>query len=208
MKALERIASALGRNDDQPNIELAEQLAAARDSDGVAEIVTGLSGNAATAGDCIKVLYEIGYRRPELIAPYAETFVELLRSKNNRLVWGAMAALACAAPLRPQPVFERLDAVIAAYEKGSVITVDNSISVFASLCAADAAYEERIMPLLVRHLQTCRAKEIPQHLERMVCCLRAANGRPAAEIVQARMGELTETQQKRARKALKTIAPE
>jgi hypothetical protein len=206
MSALQKIASAMGHADERLNLELAQQFAAAMNSDGVAEIVKGLSGNAATSGDCIKVMYEVGRLRPELIAPYAETFVGLLQSKNNRLVWGAMTALAFIAPLRPKTVFERLDTVIAAYEKGSVITVDNGISVFAALCAADAAYEERIMPLLLRHLLTCKAREIPQHLERIAVCLRTENGRPVTETVQARMGELTRPQQARIRKTLKELS--
>jgi hypothetical protein len=203
MPALDRIASALGRNDDQPNIELAERLAGARDEDGVREIVGGLDGSKATESDCIKVLYEIGYRAPELIAPYAETFVGLLRSKNNRLVWGAMAALGCIAALNPKPVYAQLDMVIAAYENGSVITVDNAISVFAGLCKADADYEKRIMPLLVRHFTNCRAKEIPQHFERAAVCLNPDNHKPVTDVILGRLGELTASQQARARKVLK-----
>ncbi len=205
MSALNGIASALGRGDDQPNIKLAERLAEEADAQGVAEIAAGLHGNAAVASDCIKVLYEIGYRKPELIAPYAETFIALLRSKNNRLVWGAMAALGRVAALNPKPVFEQLDTVVAAYENGSVITVDNAISVFAGLCAADAACEKRILPLLVRHLQTCRAKEIPQHLERMAVCLDPDNHQPVTDVVLGRMGELSGAQQARVRKVLKKL---
>ena len=83
-------------------------LAGARDTADVAEIVGGLEENKAVASDCIKVLYEIGYRNPALIAPYAKTFLGFLQSKNNRLVWGAMTALAYITELNPKPVFSRL----------------------------------------------------------------------------------------------------
>ena len=203
MPALSRIASALGRNDDQPNIELATQLAETMDTQGVAEIVDGLNARKAVASDCIKILYEIGYRQPALIAPYAETFIGLLRSKNNRLVWGAMAALGCAAGLNPKLVFARLDTVIAAYEKGSVITADHAISVFAALCKADAEYEKQIMSLLVRHFTSCRAKDIPQHLERAAVCLNPDNHKPVTDAVQGRMEELSASQQARVRKVFR-----
>ena len=42
--------------------------------------------DARTAGDCMKVLYKLGTRKPELIAPYTDVFIDLLASKNNRLV--------------------------------------------------------------------------------------------------------------------------
>jgi hypothetical protein len=38
------------------------------------------------------MLNEIGYLDPEWIAGHAQEFIELLNSKNNRLVWGGMIA--------------------------------------------------------------------------------------------------------------------
>src|SRR5690349_22821742 len=43
--------------------------------------------------DSIKVLYEIGTEKPALIAKHSQVFTKLLQSKNNRMQWGAMAAL-------------------------------------------------------------------------------------------------------------------
>ncbi|MFH1879764.1 MAG: hypothetical protein ABIK64_03105 [Bacillota bacterium] len=205
MGVLDQIAGARGRNDGQLHIELAEQLAGNGDAEGIADVVNGLGREQAVAGDCVKVLYEIGYRNPGLIAPYAETFLGLLQSKNNRLVWGAMIALSRIAELNPHPVYAQLNTVLAAYERGSVITVDNAVSVLAALCKADAAYEKRILPLLIRHLQSCRAREIPQHLERMSVCLQKSNIEPVVDILRTRMGELSKPQQARVGKALKKM---
>ena len=205
MKALRQTASALERKDDQPNIELARLLAATGDTEGIADIIGGLQGAAAMAGDCIKVLYEIGYRKPELIAPYADMFLDLLEGKNNRLIWGAMIALGSIAELTPKPVYARLNTVLDAYAHGSVITVDNAVSVLAGLCKADASYQARIMPVLIRHLEKCRPKEIPQHFERTAVCLHPGNQTPAIAVVQARMWELTPPQQGRVRKVLKKL---
>ncbi len=202
---LEQIASAQNRNDEQPNIALAQQLAQTQDKAGIAEIVSGLGMDSATAGDCVKVLYELGARKPELIAPYADVFLDLLASKNNRLVWGAMTALACIAPIDPAPVLARLDDVRAAYRRGSVITVDNSISVFAALCAADRRAGEQILPLLLQHLAGCRAKEVPQHLERMAPCFTAENAARFRAVVQGRYGELSAPQRARVDKVMKRM---
>jgi hypothetical protein len=164
---LERLACKLGRNDEAPNIELAEELCLNNDITGIKEIIDGFMGeDKAVANDSIKVLYEIGERKPELIADYADEFISRLRSKNNRLAWGSMTALAKIIEYAPKPIFEKLSVVKAAYEDGSVITVDNSISVFAGLCKADDSYSKEVLPILVTHLQKCRPKDVPQHAER------------------------------------------
>jgi len=132
---IEKLACKLGRNDEIPNIELAEFLSQNSDAAGIKEIVSGLTGkDKAVANDCIKVLYEIGERKPELICEYANDFIYCLYSKNNRLVWGSMIALAKIVLLSSQQIYDKIDAIMSAYENGSTITVDNSISVFAGLC--------------------------------------------------------------------------
>ena len=77
------------RNEEAPNIELAEELCRREDAEGIEEIVEGLTDtDKAVANDCIKVLYEIGVRKPELVSEYAEEFLTLLQPRNNRLVCG------------------------------------------------------------------------------------------------------------------------
>ena len=203
---LEQIASALNRNDEAPNIELAEKLAKAQDVAGISEIASGLAMKNAIANDCIKVLYEIGLREPQLIVPHVGSFLDLLKSKNNRLVWGAMTALGQISAMCPEKIFARFDDVYAAYEIGSVITVDQSISVFANLCKADPANDRKILPVLINHLATCRSKEIPQHFERVAVCITTDNVEQFTAVVQKRYNELTASQQARVNKALKTVA--
>jgi hypothetical protein len=128
---LEKLAHSLNRNDEVPNIELAEELVKTRNQQGIKEIVDGLSSDKEQiANNCIKVLYEIGERDATLISDYVDDFVRLLKSKKNHLVWGAMIALSKITSRKPKEVFANLDAIKRAYEKGSVITVDNSISIF------------------------------------------------------------------------------
>ena len=55
---------------------------------------------AKIASDCIKTLYEVGYLKPELIAPYVGDFLKLIKSRENRLVWGGMLALSTIAALK------------------------------------------------------------------------------------------------------------
>ena len=203
---LEKLACKLGRNDETPNIDLAEELCRNNDVAGVKEIVDGFIGaDKAVANDCIKVLCEIGERKPELIAGYVNEFISLLRSKNNRLAWGSMTALAKITDHAPKQIFDRVSVVTAAYEDGSVITVNNSISVFAGLCKVDESYAKKVLPILVNHLQKCRPKDVPQHAERASVCFSSDNANEFIEVLENRMSYLTPPQQNRINKLLRKL---
>lgn len=203
---LEKLAYSLGRNDEEPNIALAIELINTGNRNGIKDIVKGLNNQTEQiANDCIKVLYEIGERDPLLISEYVSSFIELLNSKNNRLVWGAMTALAKIATIKAHEIFENLDTVIAAYEKGSVITVDNSISVLAGLVKSESGYEEKVFPLLIKHLETCRPKEVCQHMERAFICITDKNADMFRKALLKRYDTLTEPKKKRICKLIKKM---
>jgi len=203
---IERLACKLGRNDEKPNIELAEYLCQNNDTVGIDEIANGLKDtDKAIVNDCIKVLYEIGDRNPALVLDYAYEFISYLRSKNNRLAWGSMMALAKIAEYAPEPIFEKLPVIVTAYEEGSVITVDNSISVFAGLCKIGGKYSEMALPILLNHLSKCKPKEVPQHAERASVCFNKNNANAFVEILEKRLPHLVPTGQTRIRKLLKTL---
>jgi hypothetical protein len=203
---LEKLACKSGRNDEIPNIEFAEEVCRNNDTAGIKEIVDGFIGaDKAVANDCIKVLYEIGERKPELITVYVDEFISRLRSKNNRLAWGSMTALAKITEYMPKPIFEKLSVVMAAYEDGSVITVDNSISVFAELCKADESYAKEVLPILINHLQKCRLKDVPQHAERASVCFCSENAGAFIAVLEKRLPDLAATGQTRVKKLLKKL---
>lgn len=203
---IEKTAYLLGRNDEEPNIALALELCETKNTDGIKEIVDGLYNNKEQlANDCIKVLYEIGERKPELIEDYVVDFIQLLKSRNNRLVWGAMTALAEIAFLRSKEIFENKNIVIDAYQNGSVITRDYSISVFAGLAKAEKQYEKEMFALLLEHLKTCRPKEVGQHAERAFLCVNQDNSAEFCEVLHDRRDHLTDAQKKRVDKLIKQI---
>lgn len=208
MKTLEKIATRRGRRDEGPNIELAGELAEARDQKGIAEIAAGLRDpDLRVRSDCIKVLYEIGHRDPGLIAAHVDDFAVLLNSGRNRMVWGGMAALASVAGLKPREVYRHLEAILAAFERGSVITVDNGVTVLASLSAADARYEKKLWPLIGRHLANCRPKELPRHAERALPSVNRGNARAFIALLEKRLGQVSPVQAKRIEKVLASVRP-
>jgi hypothetical protein len=113
MSVLNRISFYRHRRDEVPNQELARELAETENRSGIREIAENLwHKNKSVQSDCLKVLYEIGYINPDLIADYVGDFLKLLKSKNNRMVWGAMIALATIAEKKPQEIWANLDDVV------------------------------------------------------------------------------------------------
>lgn len=115
MSVLNRIAYFQNRRDEAPNQKLARELAESKDKKGIQEIAENLGHkNQNVQSDCLKVLYEIGYLAPELIADHVDEFLKLLKSKNNRMVWGSMIALATIAELKPREIWKHVDDVTSA----------------------------------------------------------------------------------------------
>ena len=203
---LGKLAYSLGRNDEEPNIELAKELANTKNKKGIKEIVDGLyNPKQQIANDCIKVLYEIAEIAPALISEYTDIFIQLLKSRNCRLVWGSMTALSKIVSLNPDEVFKNLDIIIKAYENGKVITVDNSISVFAELAKAGKKYEKKVFPIIIEHMEKCRPKEVGQHAERAFVCINNNNSQQFKETLLKRYTLLTDAQKKRVDKLLKKL---
>lgn len=206
MSVVNLLASQLGRNDEEPNIELAHKLAKEENHAAIEEIIENLSNkDKKIQHDCIKVAYEIGQVNPVLISKYAMTFIELLKSRNNRLVWGGMSALATIAEIVSEPIMEHLDTLKSAIKSGSVITIDKGVLTLAKLAAVSKANNEVIFPFLLHHLENCRMKEIPQHSESTLIAVTDENKEEFLKVLRAREEYLTAPQLKRVKKIFKTL---
>lgn len=207
MSVLQRLAHSLDRRDEAPNQELARELAARKDEKGIREIAENLwNRDRNIQSDCIKVLYEIGFIEPRLISEYADDFVKCIKSKNNRLVWGGMTALAEVAKVDPETVFKHLNVIKKAKETGSVITVDNAVSTLAYVAAGYRKYNEAIFPDLLEHLSRCRPKEVPQHSEKTLPAVNGSNKAAFIKVLEKRMEDLSGAGLARVRKVIKQAA--
>jgi len=207
MSVVNRLAHSLGRRNEVPNQELARDLAAKKNKAGISEIAENLwNKNRNIQADCIKVLYEVGYIEPRLIADYTEDFVKCLKNKNNRLVWGGMTALAEVARANPDAVFKHLDEIKKAKETGSVITVDSAISALAYTAAANDKYNKTIFPYLLKHLSSCRPKEVPQHSEKTLPAVNISNKANFIKVLEKRMEDLSGGGLSRVKKVIKQAA--
>ena len=203
MSALNRVAHFQNRRDEVLNQELARDLAEMKDREGIREIAENLwNKDKNIQADCIKVLYEIGYIDPSLVAEYAEDFLKLLKSRNNRLVWGGMLALSTVAEVRADFVHAHMVEILKAMNTGSVITVDNAVKVLALVATKDA-YRPAIFPHLLEHLRICRPKDVPQHSEKCLPAVDDNNKNEFTTVLEKRMEDLSGAQITRVKKVIK-----
>ena len=206
MSVLNRIAYFQGRRDEVPNQDLARRLARAKDRVGIREIAENLHNpNRNVQSDCLKVLYEIGYLDPRLIAGYADVFLDLLHSKHNRMVWGSMIALGTVSQLQARAIGKRLDEVIEAIDAGSLITVVWGVKTLAGVAAASRTHRARIMPVLVIQLKTCLPRDVPMHAQSILPAVDEANRGKFLAALSSRLPDLTPAQSTRLRKVLRQI---
>ncbi len=204
MTVLNKIAFFQERRDEVPNQELARELANTQNKEDIKEIAENLwNKNANVQSDCLKVLYELGYLKPELVVDYTSDFLKLLKHKNNRMVWGSMIALATVARLRGEEIYAHFDEIKRVMAEGSVITVDNGVKALAEAAAGSDERRQAIFPFLLQHLETCRPKEVPQHAEKILAAVNAKNKDAFTRVLVKRMGDMTGSQIARIKKVIK-----
>ncbi len=206
MSFLNKLSYFQNRKDAVPDQELARELAETKNKKGIQEIAENLwNENKNIQGDCIKVLYEIGYIDPELIGNFVEDFLKLIKSKNNRLIWGGMIALSTIAKLKADELFPHFEEIKKAIENGSVITVDNGILTLSKIAFTKMEYNEKIFPYLLELLKTCRPKSVAMYSEFIFDAVNEKNKTGFIEVLNKRKKYLNPSQIKRVEKILKKL---
>lgn len=204
MSVIEKLASSLGRRDEMPNQELAKHIVAENDDNAIRELVEHLNNKSRNIqSDCIKVLYEIGDINPALIAGYAKNFIALLDDhKNNRLQWGAMTAINAITLQNPKLVYEAISKIVAAADKGSVITKDNGVGILIQLCSIKA-YAGDAFVLLNAQLLGSPVNQLPMYAEKAMPIINESNKAVFIKTLTARLGDIDkETKRKRVEKVI------
>jgi len=207
MNVIDLIATSLNKRDEKANQELALEIIKGNRYDWIKELVDNLTHKDKNIqSDCIKVLYEIGENgSPQLIAPYLKNFSNLLTSKNNRLIWGAMIAIDMIASVNPKGVFDLLPSIQKTIDKGSVITIDHGVGILAKL-SAHQNFSKKTFPLLIDQLANCPIKQLPMYAEKSLVAINQTNKNQFAEFLESRLPEIEkESQKKRIEKIIKAL---
>jgi len=206
LSVLNKIAFYQNRRDEVPNQQLAKELAETENKAGIKEIAMNLKHkNKSVQSDCLKVLYETGYLKPDLIADYVHEFLALLKSKNNRMVWGAMIALATIADKKPNEIYTQLDTLTTAINNGTLITIVWGTKALAKVAAANKTYKQKIFPILMAQLKKCIPRDVPMHAESILPAIDEENKQEFLRIIETRKPERTASQLARLKKITKNL---
>ena len=206
MTVINQLSSSLGQKGNDANIALAKGIAKTVDNNAIQELVKNLKNkDKKIQADCIKTLYETAYIKPDLIANYYVEFLELLSSKNNRLVWGGMIALAIISDLKSKELFESIELISNTVNNGSVITVDAGVEIYTKLNKY-SEFQDKVENLLTDQLWKCPVKQLPKYMEKSTISINEKNKEIYQKIINERKTECEkESQIKRLDKVLKLI---
>ena len=206
MTVIKALSSSLGQKGNETNSALAKEIAETENHDAIRELVDNLNNrDKKIQGDCIKTLYETAYIRPEMIAEYYLNFLDLLTSKNNRMVWSGMIALLTITDLKYKEIFASLELIMTTIKKGSVITIDCGVEILAKL-NKHSEYFDITDPLLIEQLWKCPIKQLPQYIEKSLISIAKQNKEIYQNIIEKRKPECDKDSQiKRLEKVLKQI---
>ena len=207
MSILNKIASAQDRRDELPNIELATLIAQQNDRKSIQELIKHLQNmDRSIQNDCIKVLYETGILKPDLIAGHIDEFLALLNHKNNRLQWGGMTALNCITREVPDKIHSHLPQLVNAAAAGSVITKDQLISILITLSSI-RLYSEDAQLLLLEQLKLCALNQLPMYAERALPIIDVVHKAEYLEALSYRLAGIDkESKRKRIESVIKKLS--
>lgn len=205
---IERLATSLGQKDQVPNIELAKQVIVEKNTLAVKVLIDNLyHKDKGIQSDCIKVLYEVGEKSPELISEYLHEFLNLLLHKNNRLQWGGMTAIHSITLDRAKEVHEALPQILKAAKTGSVITNDHAFGILMKLCSLEE-YHKESLDLLLKQLKNAPDNQFPKYAEDSLKVIHEEEQDKLIHVLQARLNKLPqESKQKRVQNILKKLSP-
>ena len=114
-----------------------------------------------------------------------------------------MIALSTIAAIAADAIWPHLAEIQKAMENGSVITVDGGVLTLATLASTSLERNKKIFPSLLKHLETCRPKDVPQHAEKTLLAVNAGNKQSFIEVLEKRLEDMTDSQAARLRRVIK-----
>ncbi len=164
-----RLASSLKRRDQQPNIELAQELDKELSENPQSSPVTTLieiagTGKKAAQYDAIKTIYELGRINPSHITPFTEQIIALAQTNDSRVIWGVLQVLNILCDFEPVLLMSNLNLLLAATDRSSVIASDNMMAILAKLNAHED-FSPTITPILLQRLAHSAPNQFPTYAE-------------------------------------------
>jgi len=208
MTLANQLATALDRSDEQPNIELAKKLS--KQSNLSSEILELLgivnNGTKAQSHDAIKVLYELAALRPEVFGDKFDYALDLLSTKDNRLLWGTLMLISATCAYNVAQTIAHLPQILVAADRGSVIAKDNAFAILLQLVAVEK-HKGEIMPILCERLKSAAPNQLPMYAENAAATLTNGENAELVHVLFSRLDQiLTPTKRKRLEMAIAKLS--
>lgn len=204
MSLADRLACAHDRNDETLNIALAQELATMQDNSAEILELFGIAnhGSKAQKHDAIKVLYELAALKPFAFLDKVEFAIDLLNSKDNRMVWGAATLVAALAPRFRQEVIEQIDFITEKCMGASIIAQDRLLEILLAIADDHPKALDEMFALL----EKCAPNQLPAYAEKAALKIPQTHTEKFKALLENRKSECgTEAKQKRIAKVLRKL---
>ena len=130
----------------------------------------------------------------------------MLDHKNNRLQWGGMTAINAITLENPKMIYASLGKIIAAADKGSVITKDYAVNILIDLCSIKQ-YAEKSFSLLNEQLMESATNQLPMYAERTMPIINDKNKKMFVATLSKRLGDIDkDSKRKRLENVIKKVS--
>jgi hypothetical protein len=204
---LGRLAVAMHRHDDMPNLELAANIVFHLDKDAVGILVSAIERcDDVYAPDAARVLCEVGTRDPELMEDVIERLISLCHEGSSEMLPFAMYALSPMAQRVAESLWDLRELLWSALGEGAEQAEMGraaAVRLLSALCASGPAYARTLAGGLVDLLGKCMPKDVALYAESVLPALGAAHSHRAKPVLDRRMKELTPAEVARLRRAVR-----
>jgi hypothetical protein len=172
-------------------IEAADRIIAGNEAATVSLHVEQLaSEKSATAAHAGRVLEELLARKPELLVPSIEKFVQMAGGGSKRAALTAAMVLPVMAKLAPSRVARYWPALSDSFAQASEEGKTGMVNTFAALCIASVAYQKRLEPVLELALSTADPKTLLKWTEIVLPALKGEPHARARAVVEDRLASI------------------
>ena len=203
---IDRFSSSQGRRDQGPNQELAAEIVEQKDLTLLGKVleVIDLNPSERIVNDAVMTLMAISEQDPNLLATSVPIWLDLLKSRSNRQVWGSMVILSHLAPLKYSELRQHLLLILESMDMGSVVGRDHGYSILCEFYRHDK--DKEIWPLMTEQLLKSPPNQFGQYIEKTMEVLRKQDREELIRILEIRLDELDHpNHRKRALKNLKQL---
>ena len=182
----------MGHRDQGPNKFLAEQIVNEGGLGRFQELVDFFRTNPDKdlKKDCIMTMAWVGERSPEMLVPYIDLLLRNFDSDIPRVSWGSMIALAFAAHLVTDKLFDELPKIIDAMDVGTPLPRDHGYRILMTLYQ-NKKYQEDIFFIALEQIQKAPSNQVGQYAEKLIKVLNPMHKDELLAVLEEKNNELS-----------------